>query len=139
VDGTLFMGLDDGVSGRELWATQVDTAVARPRVRAPRAQHVGPGTWSVRVRAGAGEWVGSTARGRVRLPGARTPVALSTARVTTYAGRTAVLRLAIPQRARRAVARANGSSRTKAVAKLVVSLRDSSDNTKKVVRTIRLS
>ena len=138
-DGALFMGLDDGTAGRELWATQVDTAVARPRVRAPSAQRVGPGAWSVRVRAGAGEWVESTSRGRVRLPGARNPVALRTARVTSYAGRTEVLRLAIPQKARRAVARATRTPRTKVAAKLVVTLRDSSGNTRKVVRTIRLS
>lgn len=138
-DGTLFMGLDDGAAGRELWATQVDTAVARPRVRAPKVQRVGRGAWSVRVRAGAGEWVESTARGRVRLPGVRKPVVLRTARATSYAGRTAVLTPAIPQKARRAVARATGNSRTKVVAKLVVTLRDSAGNAKKVVRTIRLS
>ena len=85
-------------------------------------------------------WTGvAVARGRVRLPGVRKPVVLRTARATSYAGRTAVLTPAIPQKARRAVARATGNSRTKVVAKLVVTLRDSAGNAKKVVRTIRLS
>lgn len=138
-DGTLFMGLDDGATGRELWATQVDRAIARPRVRTPRAERVGPGAWFVRARAGAAEWVESSARGRITVPGVRKAVALKRARVTSYARRTEVLRLTIPKKVRRAVVRATGNSRTKVVAKLVVTLRDSSGNAKKVVRTIRLS
>jgi hypothetical protein len=142
-DGTLFMALDDGKAGPELWSTQPDTRVAQARVRSPRAERVGPGSWFVRARAGAGEWVESSGRGRVALPGVRTSVVLRKARVTSYAGRTDVLRLAIPPKARRAVVRAtrraSGNSLSKVLAKVVVTLRDSSGNTKKVVRTIRLS